>query len=277
MNKIAIFLFPGIFLLLFSGGNLYGQNKSTGGFAQSTGISCDYIKSYPEDIKNLLFAPVSWEKRDWLTFSGIVAGTGLLFFADEPIQRWSQAHKTRFTGHFSKNLLQPWGDDFYMNYSIYTMALLYGSGFIPGLENNKSVALTAGKAFLITALFAGVVKAGFGRHRPFQTNPANAFQWEGPNLDHYYSFVSGHSSTVWALATVLADSYEKPWVSVTSYSLAALVSMSRIHDNKHWATDVFAGAALGWSIGRFVSKNSKWQPMLNVQNQSLVPGVVVEF
>ncbi|MCD4731280.1 MAG: phosphatase PAP2 family protein, partial [Bacteroidales bacterium] len=51
-------------------------------------------------------------------------------------------------------------------------------------------------------------------------------------------------------ASVLAQGYkDKLWVGITSYSIATLVGLSRLHDGKHWATDVIAGAAIGTAIG----------------------------
>ncbi len=46
-----------------------------------------------------------------------------------------------------------------------------------------------------------------------------------------------------------------PWVPIVSYSAASLIGLSRITENKHWATDVFAGAALGYLCGRQVVNN----------------------
>ena len=43
-------------------------------------------------------------------------------------------------------------------------------------------------------------------------------------------------------------------VSLLSYGLAGLAGLSRIYDNKHWASDVFLGAALGTVIGKAVVK-----------------------
>lgn len=36
------------------------------------------------------------------------------------------------------------------------------------------------------------------------------------------------------------------WVPPIAYGIATLVVLSRINDNAHWASDVFAGAALGF-------------------------------
>jgi membrane-associated phospholipid phosphatase len=47
----------------------------------------------------------------------------------------------------------------------------------------------------------------------------------------------------------------KPWVPIVAYSAAGLISLSRITENRHWATDLLAGAALGYLSGRLVTNN----------------------
>ncbi|MFL2948615.1 MAG: phosphatase PAP2 family protein [Nitrospinales bacterium] len=37
-----------------------------------------------------------------------------------------------------------------------------------------------------------------------------------------------------------------PYIKPISYGLATLTGLSRINDEKHWASDVFIGAALGY-------------------------------
>ena len=58
------------------------------------------------------------------------------------------------------------------------------------------------------------------------------------------------------MATVFATEYKDiPVVPVIAYSAASLISLSRITENKHWITDVFSGAALGYFSGKMVVKN----------------------
>jgi len=67
------------------------------------------------------------------------------------------------------------------------------------------------------------------------------------------SFPSGHSIQVWAIASLLAHEYKhQKIVGVTAYSLAGIVSASRIAAQKHFAADIFAGGTMGWFIGRYV-------------------------
>ena len=45
---------------------------------------------------------------------------------------------------------------------------------------------------------------------------------------------------------------DKPAVPIISYSAATLVGISRLTEQKHWASDVFVGALLGYVCGRQV-------------------------
>jgi membrane-associated phospholipid phosphatase len=72
----------------------------------------------------------------------------------------------------------------------------------------------------------------------------------------YVSYPSGHTALVFSAATVFSLYYhEKTWLVVTAYSLATLIGISRINDDKHWASDVLGGAVLGYAIGKLVYYN----------------------
>lgn len=70
------------------------------------------------------------------------------------------------------------------------------------------------------------------------------------------SFPSGHTAAAFSAATVYAMEYkDRPIVPIIAYSAASLIGLSRITENKHWATDVLAGAVLGYFCGRQVVNN----------------------
>jgi len=110
------------------------------------------------------------------------------------------------------------------------------------------------QAFIMGGLSVEVLKVLFGRHRPYQDIPPNAKRWTGPfgSLD-FNSMPSGHTTVAFSVATVFTSVYkDKPWVGVLSYGIATGVALSRLNDDKHWASDVFIGAALGFAVGKTV-------------------------
>jgi membrane-associated phospholipid phosphatase len=70
------------------------------------------------------------------------------------------------------------------------------------------------------------------------------------------SFPSSHTSQAFLTATLLHEQYghQHPWVSVAGYSVAAATGTMRVLGNKHWATDVLAGAGIG-----FLSAETVWR------------------
>ena len=60
------------------------------------------------------------------------------------------------------------------------------------------------------------------------------------------SFPSGHTTVAFATAAALARESRARWVPWVAYPVAALVGWSRLRDNRHWASDVVAGAAVGY-------------------------------
>lgn len=74
---------------------------------------------------------------------------------------------------------------------------------------------------------------------------------ERPDGSNNQSFPSGHASVTFATATVIER--HLGWrKSVLGYAIASYVAMSRIHDNRHYLSDVIFGAAVGSIAGRTV-------------------------
>jgi len=67
-----------------------------------------------------------------------------------------------------------------------------------------------------------------------------------------FSFPSGHATMTFAAATVLQQHLGYK-AAIPTYLVASYVAMSRLHDNRHFASDVAMGAATGIIIGRSVT------------------------
>ena len=61
------------------------------------------------------------------------------------------------------------------------------------------------------------------------------------------SFPSGHTATAFMCASFMAKEYGyiSPWISVGSYTFAGLTGVTRSWNNRHWISDIFAGAGIG--------------------------------
>lgn len=79
-----------------------------------------------------------------------------------------------------------------------------------------------------------------------------------PDDSRRNSFPSGHTGTAFLTATMLHKEYgwRNAWWSIGGYTVAAFTGVSRIMNNKHWMSDIAAGAAIGIGsvhLGYFLS------------------------
>jgi len=251
MKCPLILLFLMNFLFASSG---MSQNQPFSDSGNYLKLDRDFIISGFTDARDVLVSPVKWHKNQWLGFAAFSASSVILYTQDENIRDFFRRNQSTATGEISKYGIEPWGSGLYL-------VTLVGGMYIYGIAGHnpktETAALLTGKAMVITGGFTLLFKAVTGRHRPGQDLPANAALWEGPFNDFkYVSYPSGHTALAFSAATVLSSYYhEKTWVAVTSYSLATLVGVSRIYDDKHWASDVLGGAVLGFAIGKLVYNN----------------------
>jgi len=246
-----------LFLLLFLESAVYlrAQNADSLSFNYAR-ISWPYFKSYISDAQSLVVSPVHWKGRQWITL-GAITGTGVLLYTqDAAVRDFVQEHRTTSGDKFFRYGFEQWGSGYY---TVPLLGGLYVGGRL--LKNNRlsATALTAGKAAAVSAVFVNVVKQVAHRHRPYQDTPADPANWDGPfGNRHHTSFPSGHSTLAFSVASVLASEYsETVWVPAVAYSLAAGTAISRVYHDKHWASDVFIGSALGWATGRFIWKRNR--------------------
>ena len=72
-----------------------------------------------------------------------------------------------------------------------------------------------------------------------------------PDNSNRHSFPSGHAAVTFATATVIER--HLGWrKSLLGYTIASYVAASRLHDNRHYLSDVVFGAAVGSIAGRTV-------------------------
>lgn len=72
-----------------------------------------------------------------------------------------------------------------------------------------------------------------------------------PDGSDLLSFPSGHTATAFLAASLLYKEYgfkRGAWITFAIYSPAILTGLTRILNNRHWLSDVFAGAILSLMI-----------------------------
>lgn len=125
-----------------------------------------------------------------------------------------------------------------------TAGFLVAGQFAPG-DRFKSATYDMSQAVLVNGIYTFGLKNAVGRQRPHA----------GDRL----SFPSGHTSNAFAVATVWARHYGAKG-AVPAYTLAGLVGVSRLASGKHHLSDVVAGATLGYTVGRTVTRHLGTHP-----------------
>lgn len=235
-----------IFIALFISETTLGQTRDTL-------LVRSVIKHGLNDSKEYLISPARWKAKDWVLAGSVTAATGaLIAWGDQPIYDYTNTLHNNNRDVFFK-LVQPMGN----NYLYATISAFAVAGLISKNNYTFETGLIAAESYVMTGVACQFVKTTAGRARPNDYNTTNSHQWAGPFFKGN-SFFSGHTSSAFAVASVIAWRYkETAWVPVLSYSLATLSGMQRIYDNRHWASDVVMGAAVGTVTGIFLCK--QWE------------------
>jgi membrane-associated phospholipid phosphatase len=140
-------------------------------------------------------------------------------------------------------------------------ASMYSVGRLGGNKRIADLGLHGTEALIIGQLTGTLIKNFAGRARPYvaDSQPQGfhfARGWKGN--DAYRSFPSGHTTAGFAAASAVTSETSRWWPKSTwivgpiMYGGAAMIGVSRMYNNKHWASDVLVGAAIGTFAGQKV-------------------------
>lgn len=107
---------------------------------------------------------------------------------------------------------------------------------LAGVKGKHSLADATGLLVLSEGIMSGTVftiKHAVGRERP--------------DAADFRSFPSGHTANAFAAAEFLNQEYKdvSPWIGYAGYTVATATGVLRMYNNKHWLSDVVAGAGFG--------------------------------
>lgn len=164
----------------------------------------------------------------------LLLSSALAVTVDDPIARTRNQHLSKFSSEF----------DNYLQYA--PLAAVFGMK-LAGVEGRSTWGEMLTADVISAATMAGIVnglKYTVKRKRP-DSSKRN-------------SFPSGHTATAFMAATMLYKEYGEisPWIGVGAYTSSTLVAVGRMMNNRHWMSDVLAGAGIGimsTELGYFLS------------------------
>lgn len=224
-----------------------------------------FFSEIAKDIGETFSSPFDWDSKDILLATAFVGGGALLYSVDEQISDWVQKQKTPLTCSIAR-VVEVFGSAKKAGIGV---GLFYLGTLLSGKDNKThETAKLLVRSALSTYLAVKLIKVVGGRERPDtihardkKNGRSKSKRWHWFTFDNdYNSFPSGHSAMAFSLATVLAMQYKPSSpkkinaVGILSYSIATLTALSRVHDLKHWPSDILIGSALGYFITRHVVK-----------------------
>ena len=222
---------------------VFGQDAATGASIvlepdHQHGIVARSVKRTLEDQREIYKAPFKPSNLRWDAL--VLAPTALFLVTDRHIENNLPG------GHYT----------FYQdssNIAIAGIASTLTGVWIYGIKGDHPHARETGNLELETLVNTFLVYAPMqfiaARQRPGEGNGHGDFlRHSAMNT----SFPGGHAMFTWAMATVVAQEYPKPWVQVLNYAAAFTLTTTRYLARDHWASDMWVGSALGIAIGTHV-------------------------
>ena len=204
-----------------------------------------FLLNFGNDFVDVLASPKYWKGKDFLNLSAVIGAGLLIYYVDQDIQQWVQDHRSSSSEDIFKAITHL-GDGVVL---IGLMTALYVSGEVSDNNSLRKTALLSLESWLTTGIIVRGLKSVVGRARPWTGESSHSFH-PFSTRSRFASFPSGHASSAFAVATVIADQAKKVYIDILAYSLATLVAISRVHIDKHWSSDILVGSAIGYFVAK---------------------------
>jgi membrane-associated phospholipid phosphatase len=142
--------------------------------------------------------------------------------------------------------------------SYYIGGTMYAVGRLSKNEKLADLGWHGTEALIVGELTAVVLKGIIGRQRPYvrprDSNSYKLLRGFGGG-DRFRSLPSGHATSAFAAAAAVTSETSRWWpesrwiIGPVLYTGAALTGVSRMYNNRHWASDVLVGAGIGTFAG----------------------------
>jgi len=209
-------------------------------------------KDFLHDQKAIWTFPLQLAKGKHLVPTlAIVGGTAVLIATDKYTMPYFRNHQEQLDDV----------NDSFNSYLTSAEVIAVPAGLlIAGYERKDDyqvqTAILAGEAYANAAVVDLAMKAVTRRKRPSDIPVNGSFEDTffagGKSPFKGSSFPSGHAAGVFSVATVVANRYRNhKWVPVLAYGFATAISFSRITTASHFPSDVFMGAAIGYTVTKY--------------------------
>jgi PAP2 superfamily len=210
------------------------------------------LPDFLHDQKDIWLAPGQLAKgHGWVPLLIMAAGTAGFIESDSHVMPYFRDHQRNLDD--VNDVFDQW---ITMGEIAAVPVGVLATGMVRNDSYMKTTALLAARGYADTEVLEYAAKLVTRRERPSDV-------LAGQNFNHTFfksalftsngsSFPSGHAAGAFVVATVLSTRYKNhKWVPWVMYPFATAISLSRITTLGHFPSDVFVGAAMGYSVSRF--------------------------
>ncbi len=243
-KNLCVFILLGILFFSPSQNILFAEISSD----DKDKLNKEFLLNFGDDFVDVLVSPKNWKGGDFLSLSAVLGAGLLLYSVDQNIQQWAQDHRSSSSEDIFKTI-DHLGNGVVL---LGLMTALYVSGEVSDNNSLRVTALLSLESWLTSGIIVRGLKSVVGRARPGTGESSHSFH-PFSTRSRFASFPSGHASSAFAVATVIADQSKKVYIDILAYSLATLATISRVHLDKHWASDILVGSAIGYFVAKKIS------------------------
>lgn len=198
-------------------------------------------------------------KYEALVIPVALIGFGVIGLESHTIKDLNSSTGSELAEHIDEKITV---DDF-SQYSTFAAVYALNAFGVKGKHNFKDRTIILATSYLIMGATVNLIKTSGNEMRP--------------DASSNNSFPSGHTATAFMGAEFLYQEYKdvSAWYGISGYAVAAGTGFFRMYNNRHWLTDVAAGAG----IGILSTKIAYWiHPLLKqslFKDKKNVGGVIV--
>jgi hypothetical protein len=233
--------------------------------------------SYARISKNDSLPPRTFNYKS-LLIPGALMGYGIIGIESDDLKIWNLEVQEEVYEHIDEHVSV---DDFTQYFSIVSAFGLDRVG-LNAAHNYQNRAIILATSYIIMGGTVNALKYSINTQRP-----------DGSTFN---SFPSGHTATAFMGAEMVWQEYKDSslWPGIIGYTVALSTGMYRVYNDRHWVTDVAAGAGIGilstkiayWVhpfLSRILTKKNKknqdvalaFAPIISKEQKGL--GVLIRF
>lgn len=209
-------------------------------------LTLNLISDFPQDTKNFYGEISKFEKKEYLIGGSLLTTAFLLTTVDSSIKNFKDSHESETLDTLTP-IFRKFGE-------FYPQLLFFTYGQMANDTKAIKTSIYSLEAALLGSSITYLGKNIFARARP-NTGEGSSSWFNKSFNSAYSSFPSGHSTVAFATATVISQMYkDEKFIPPLMYTLASLAAFSRVYNDKHWASDIFLGSAIGYYSGKLLLK-----------------------